>query len=285
MLNMKIYHYTNIETLALILSNKTIRFNRLDNVDDLEEGNLKSNGVLFSNYTFVSCWTENPEESIPLWKLYTKGNNGVRICLEKDGMFKQYTLPSDNKYGITPIPPHEMKYDFPIEEIFEQREYQLPIHLDYNSSNHGSFYRKIQYVENIESIAADALKGIKDKEGNPVGTLIAFNPLGTYKHKRWKFEEESRFVLNLLPGNPMAYSLNDMNEGLESMVTNLSNNKNLPFKYYDKELRDDIFEDLEITLNPMIDESQRIILNALCDKFAPNAIIKESDLKGKVYLK
>ena len=30
----KIYHYTSIETLALILKYKTIRFNRLDQVDD-----------------------------------------------------------------------------------------------------------------------------------------------------------------------------------------------------------------------------------------------------------
>ncbi len=34
---MKVYHYTSIETLALILKNKSIRFNRLDCVDDLEE--------------------------------------------------------------------------------------------------------------------------------------------------------------------------------------------------------------------------------------------------------
>lgn len=34
---MKLYHYTTIDTLALILKNRTIRFNRLDKVDDLEE--------------------------------------------------------------------------------------------------------------------------------------------------------------------------------------------------------------------------------------------------------
>lgn len=33
---MKIYHYTNIEALALILKNQTIRFNRLDKVDDID---------------------------------------------------------------------------------------------------------------------------------------------------------------------------------------------------------------------------------------------------------
>lgn len=42
---MRIYHYTNIDTLALILKNRTIRFNRLDNVDDLEEGKAESLGI------------------------------------------------------------------------------------------------------------------------------------------------------------------------------------------------------------------------------------------------
>lgn len=54
---MKIYHYTNIEALALILKNQTIRFNRLDKVDDIEEGKAESWGVKFCKYVFVSCWT------------------------------------------------------------------------------------------------------------------------------------------------------------------------------------------------------------------------------------
>lgn len=32
-----LYHYTNIETLALILSNHTFRFRSLDQMDDLQE--------------------------------------------------------------------------------------------------------------------------------------------------------------------------------------------------------------------------------------------------------
>ena len=50
---MKIYHYTNIEALALILKNQTIRFNRLDKVDDIEEGNAESWGVKFCKYVSV----------------------------------------------------------------------------------------------------------------------------------------------------------------------------------------------------------------------------------------
>ena len=66
---MKLYHYTTLETLALILKSKTIRFNRLDRVDDLEEIAI-SKGVKLGQYVFVSCWTKDEEESVPLWKMY-----------------------------------------------------------------------------------------------------------------------------------------------------------------------------------------------------------------------
>ena len=87
---MKIYHYTSIETLALILKSKSIRFNRLDNVDDLEEsmyGSGPKNQNL-SKYIFVSCWTKSEEENLALWKMYA-GYNGIRIGLDEN-LFVSY---------------------------------------------------------------------------------------------------------------------------------------------------------------------------------------------------
>ena len=53
--NKQIYHYTTIETLALILKNHTIRFSRLDKVDDIEESELMSFG---SRYEEVNSGKE-----------------------------------------------------------------------------------------------------------------------------------------------------------------------------------------------------------------------------------
>ena len=47
---MKIHHYTSFETLELILKNRTIRFNRSDNVDDPNEIELEINGFPFAKY-------------------------------------------------------------------------------------------------------------------------------------------------------------------------------------------------------------------------------------------
>lgn len=50
-------------------------------------------------------------------------------------------------------------------------------------------------------------------------------------------------------------------------------------------LKDDAFDNLEITLSPSVTESQRLIVQALIDKYAPNASLKESALGKVVRLK
>jgi len=51
---MKIYHYTSMESLYLILKNKTLRFSTLSNVDDLDEG-MSQEFEYAQQYLFVSC--------------------------------------------------------------------------------------------------------------------------------------------------------------------------------------------------------------------------------------
>ena len=92
---MEIHHYTSIENLALILKNKTIRFTRLDKVDDSEEAETVDMGK-FGRFVYVSCWTSDEQESIPLWNLYTPDMHGVRIRLPKFP-FKKYSY-KKNEY-------------------------------------------------------------------------------------------------------------------------------------------------------------------------------------------
>lgn len=76
----RLFQYTSLGVLALILQNRTIRFNSLENLDDLEEASLHfcdDNPPV----TYVSCWTDIIKESIPMWKLYTQMHDGVRIEL------------------------------------------------------------------------------------------------------------------------------------------------------------------------------------------------------------
>jgi hypothetical protein len=66
-----LYHYTNLETLKLILHNKTFRLSSLNKMDDLEEGDTEDFQKL-GRFIYISSWTNNPAESLLLWS-YSRG--------------------------------------------------------------------------------------------------------------------------------------------------------------------------------------------------------------------
>ena len=89
-----LYQYTSVSSLALILSNRTIRFTALNLMDDLQEqetSDIKNLG----QFCFVSCWTEDAEEQIPMWKMYTTLEAGVRIRLPKYPFLEVEDRPED----------------------------------------------------------------------------------------------------------------------------------------------------------------------------------------------
>lgn len=272
---MNIYHYTNLESLALILKNRTIRFNRLDKVDDLEEGNVESLGVKFSKYIFVSCWTEVEEENIPLWKMYGGDTGGVRISLEQE-MFKEY-LVSDTQIGNLQFQGAILS-KIPLQDMVNPNFFILPIQ-DYKND---MFYRHIKYVDDVSYFTKDAIQ-INNIHENRGDLHVDTKSFGYYKNNRWKFQDEVRFVLCALPMNPI---LEGKNPEISSMVIqSLLGNKSLPFDYYDMRLKDNAFENLEITLSPSATESQKLIVQALIDKYAPKAKVKNSTLGKLVRLK
>ncbi len=272
---MDIHHYTNIENLALILKNKTIRFNRLDKVDDLEEGKAESLGVKFCKYIFVSCWTKSTEENIPLWKMYGGDTGGVRISLQHE-MFQEYPLSDLEFNGMKSIGCFISK--IPVNDCLNPQFFFLPIHQYENDL----FFRDIQYVDDVLSYTKDKIR-LSDVHDNMATMNMEMKPFGSYKHKRWEFQKESRFVLYALPCNPF---LESNNPEISSVVMNsLLQNKELPFTDYDLRLKEDVLNNLIITLSPSVTESQRIIVSALVDKYAPNATIRESSLGSLVRLK
>ena len=282
---MKIFHYTTIDNLALILKNRTIRFNRLDNgLDDLQEGSISSNGVKLGNYGFVSCWTENREESIPLWKLYTDNGVGVRIALEKD-MFKDYYYSDIVEYNGIRFDAKKSGWKItktPIEDMFNP-DFMVFTLLS-SAIDDGCFYRAVEYVEDINK-KIDKCVTITPISDNLNHIHVQFSEIGRYKNKRWAFEEETRFFLFIIPG--MNFEMGsqvtmDFNQHLYDVWTN--NIKNT-ITYYDMHLKDNIFDDIEITLSPNITVAKRIMVEALKEKYAPKAIIKSSSLEGAVNLK
>lgn len=276
-----IHHYTNLEVLALILKNRTLRFTRLDQVDDPEESNFISNGVNLGPYTFVSCWTECKEESIPMWKMYTRGEWGVRLSFERDGLFKTYTDVEFEHNGLRGTTfGNPIKFLLPTDVRWNQKEFTPPFLTD--DYDKCKFYRKIEYVDDITPYANDSVK-ITPQQNNELSLSIKTDKVGSYKNKRWAFQEESRFVLFFLPGNPMAsFNTESFFQDQAQMMRNVIQNVPLSFSHYDMTLSEQAFNHLVITMSPLCDTAQKVIVESLCEKYAPNAKVVDSNLEGKL---
>ncbi len=150
-----LYHYTTIETLALILESGKIRFNSIDRLDDLTEPFSKDFGNIGS-LVLVSCWTDSSEESIAQWSLYSKNGTGCRIELPSDLFTKNIEHKSDDIFSID----KELNLLYPVNNLFQ-----------------------IKYKSSIE------LRNIRTED------KFDFSHLGKTKNEQWAFQREWRFIL------------------------------------------------------------------------------------------
>jgi hypothetical protein len=80
-----LFHYTSIDSLYQILTNKSFKFTRLDLLNDLSEKKRNSESEIdfftlsFSNHIF---------ESIPMWYMYTNQCSGVCLKLKNINLFE-----------------------------------------------------------------------------------------------------------------------------------------------------------------------------------------------------
>ena len=263
---MKVYHYTSIETLALILKNKSIRFNRLDCVDDLEESIYGSGeqNVNLAKYTFVSCWTRDNVENLALWKMYTN-NKGVRIGLDENP-FVSYAV---NKNFVSYFQmPLEAKGDY--------------VAIPFN--NEIKLY-DIKYVDNQH----EKIKTLIDNKG--CGIAINTGDLGLYKDSRWQFQQESRYKIILYPinetilkktigksGNP---NFDIMFGLIESLGPSILTQSPLEETDFYINLTENSLEHIEIMMGPETSDAEKYIVEKLLAEF-PQSSLTESYFKGKI---
>lgn len=271
--NEYLYHYTNIETLALILKNRTIRFNSLNKMDDLQEqqtADVKNIG----QFCYISSWTEDSTESIPMWNMYASLNLGVRIKLRKNP-FKIYNNTAESLSKVANATVNDESNGKPLQSIIPIAEMFSMGFMSMQAMTKDLLV-KVEYTDDKDKLYPHLLTE------NGESFSIAIGELGKYKNLHWKFQNEWRYILTILPLNlnqPVENSLksfqviaNKMRLGIEKQ----------PFPYYDMYLSDEAFQEMEITLSPHISVGSKIIAESLVEKYNPSAIITESHLIGLI---
>lgn len=241
-----LYQYTRIETLALILKNKSIKFNSLQNVDDLEEKEAQDIKD-FGKYAFVSCWTDDEKENIALWQMYTENMKGVRIklpynCLIDDCLnIKKQLVHAGDNIGLIIADPFT-------DESLEPC--------------------KIKYTDDEAELFPRVWKPGENKE-----YPLVLNGLGKKKSNQWNFQNEFRYIIYTQLNNWL-------NEGEEIEVgrKRLREFNDIPEGIY-VGISDDAFRDMEIILGPRTSEADKIIVEALVDKYNKGAKVAKSKVR------
>lgn len=172
--------YTDYDALKFIFCDRTLKLNRVDNVNDLNEKKIIAEKEIYQR-VYISCFTHRIDEYIPHWHMYAY-NNGVRITFHK-------------KKGVSF---HELLLDVsrPITGKFADKN---------DSKYRWLFKPSIKVPEDLNKWkfdihSLDVQYGKKFIENNPIhvsvqqSNKIDMVPLAAFKYEPWEFEEESRIV-------------------------------------------------------------------------------------------
>lgn len=259
----KLYHYTSIESLALILNKKTIKFNRLDNVDDRNENRIECDGIDWSKYTYVSCWTDSDEENIPLWHMYTPNASGIRICLNSN--FIDYE--NVNQFELI----HKEVWTPPSKIALINSAVAVKNRIIHSSFFNEKTYRKVHYIPEKSPLENSLLKeqkalvefGFKRVIYHKSTMDNPWDKIGCYKMDKWSFQNECRFILF---AGEITSSENDVDSKLLEYFQ--AGNLNIEDEIYIP-IKRDMIERMVITLGPDCTEAHKIIVLSLVKDY-PN---------------
>lgn len=267
-----LYHYASLDTLALILHNRTIRFSRLDKVDDPQEQRSADSQNL-GKMKLVSCWTSSDEESIPMWREYAGAECGVRIQM-KSHPFKRYSVSTESLSKLSSdavLNTLGGKFDglqLPLEDFWD-KNYHF-----FETARDREILHEVEYT-NDESLL---FPKVINTFGN--GGLVAdLNALGVHKTTAWSYQKEWRYILTAVP-----IGIDSVINGRLDQIVRANDvildkcDPGIP-PYYDLVISDEAFSSMKIVSSPKMTPGNRVILDALVEKYAPGIEVAESSIE------
>lgn len=260
-----LYHYTTIQNLALILKNRTLRLMPLNLMDDLQEAKSKDLQD-FGQFIYVSSWTDKEEEVIPMWKMYTKPECGVRIGMVEnpfqviDNTTHEFRDPTQGEYITS-----RDKKTKGIYPIIRMEEMLLKNCLLANMGLHQQLIQ-VRYSKNPEELEPQIITLNVD-----TGNLeVSLGKLGDVKNEYWSFQQEWRYIIRTQPFS-IPNSLKSLDGEMGKYLTEiLAGKAKQALPYIDLHLSNYALETMELTLAPDMPEANKILVECLIEKYNPN---------------
>lgn len=267
-----LYHYASLDTLALILHNRTIRFSRLDKVDDPQEQRSADSQNL-GKMKLVSCWTSSDEESIPMWREYAGAECGVRIQM-KSYPFKLYSVSTESLNNLSSeavLNALGGSFDglhLPLEDFWD-KNYHF-----FETARDREMLHEVEYTNDESLLFPKVINAFEN------GGLVAdLNALGVHKTTAWSYQKEWRYILTAIP-----IGIDSVINGRLDQIVRANDvildkcDPGIP-PYYDLVISDEAFSSMKIVSSPKMTPGNRVILNTLIEKYAPGIEVAESTIE------
>ena len=253
-----LYHYTSIDAFVQILEGQSFKFNNLSKCDDLEEEYSNDLGKI-GRLIYVSCWTEEEKESIPMWSQYSGNMRGVRIGMKELPFHMQETI-LDGKKSIMNTDLDE--YNKKNQMMFAVTQPETII-IEYTDE------ARLLYPDIISEPTKGALKRFANGSDMPGNYAIDLNYIGKYKRKCWEFQKEVRYKVF---GTPMGLEeLKDINKAnpfgahREYIRRVIDDQYPVPYDSIFLGLTDDAISSMEIVFGPRMTKSDEILLQGFLE--------------------
>jgi len=248
-----LYHYTSIETAIKIIEGRSLRFGRLDRTDDPDEEQSSDMGNI-GRFVYISCWTIEAEESIPMWYMYSKSMSGVRLGMKRFP-FKKHHIPSGILSNSNPL---ESYCDLVSlnEQGFGSISPDSPTLIEVDYTNRDDLlYPKVKSertsVEQFRYQEGD----VRRKKSSEVS--YAFDHIGAFKRKSWAFQKEWRYKVLCAP-----FTLNELraatsHENQARLIARFENPSYMPLQdHLMLQLDDSAIANMEILVGPKADNDE-----------------------------
>ncbi|WP_313128479.1 hypothetical protein [Anaerocolumna sp.] len=259
-------HYCNLDTLGYIINDRTLKCSSLNNVNLNDRLEAKRNNIeRFAGSRFIACFSHCPYEIVPFWVNYGGKKKNQKVVLKfknfasafEDVIHMDYCL-TDNldkmffycdEYGIT----------VNNNGLLGQLQNSAPINIDYDTRDYIQTIKlnDVKYLPISDEVFTKDYKRFtkfKSSEEDLGIELPVYDPtnLGRHKTNHWDYEKETRIICIM--------SRND-----ESF-----------FQHIYLRLKEKIFQDLEIIMNPWAPKTLATDIQDLLDKSSLSGAIKKS---------
>lgn len=249
----RLCHFTSADSLEKILSTRTMRFSRLDRVNDPEEATAEDLPEAASS-VFVSCWTGPDLESIPMWAMYGDQLRGVRLSLPSN-MFRGRKKPAVlEEGGAVSSVDDWVTIERPLPAAGVKTRMIIGPNKVVYSDDPG--YRRPRMIQ---------------RRGGR-GHVFPYD-LGMVKGTDWAYEDEWRFKIALMSSG-MAFPDDDYFNAITLDLKTYPVTTEVLFVALDPSALDE----LDVMVGPRADQAAVDRVMALLAAYAPNATVSRSRL-------